>query len=420
VPKKGNVRWAICALLFFATTVNYVDRQVLGVLKPVLERELHWTEADYGWIVFAFQCAYAAMQPLAGRLMDRLGTRIGYAVAVVVWSLASMSHSLARTVWQFALARVGLGIGEAANFPAAIRTVSDWFPKRERAFATGIFNSGSNLGAIAAPLIVAFIAARFGWRATFLVTGALDLVWLVAWLAYFRTPEKHPRVSAAELVYIRSDEPEQAEAPAGYAALLRTRAVWAFLIGKFMTDPVWWFFLFWIPGFLNRSYELNLAALGLPLAIIYIAADVGSIGGGWLSTGFASRGWNLNASRKSAMLICAALATPVISILFTGTLWPAVAAISAAAAAHQGWSANLYTLVSDTMPRGSVGTVVGLGGLAGAVGGMLVAPAVGYWLDYSHGAYRPLFVIAGCAYLTAFLVIQLLVPKVAPVAIGRE
>jgi len=412
---RGHVRWFICGLLFFASTVNYIDRQVLAVLKPVLKRELHWSESDYGLIVSAFQFAYAAMMPVAGRLIDRLGTRLGYAIAVIVWSLASMSHAVARTVGQFAAARIGLGIGEAANFPAAIRTVSDWFPKRERALATGIFNSGTNVGAIVAPLVVGLVAPRLGWRATFLVAGSLDALWLVVWLLYFHSPEKHPRVSAAELAYIRSDGPDKIAVKVPYAKLLRTRAAWAFIAGKLMTDPVWWFFLFWIPGYLNDTYGLNLAALGPPLAAIYIAADVGSIGGGWLSSRFLALGWTLNASRKVAMLICALMALAVISILFTGSLWPAVAAIGAATAAHQGWSANLYTLVSDTLPRGSVASVVGIGGLAGAVGGMLVAPAIGYWLDFSHGAYRPLFVCAGSAYLLAFCVIQILIPRVEPV-----
>ena len=410
----GRVRWFICGLLFFATTVNYIDRQVLGILKPVLERELHWSESDYGWIVFTFQCAYAAMLPFAGRLIDWLGTRLGYALAVIVWSLASMSHAFAHALWQFAAARFALGVGEAANFPAAIRTVADWFPKKERALATGIFNSGANVGAIVAPLLVAFVASRFGWRATFFFTGGLDLVWLAAWLSYFQTPDKHRTVSSSELAYIRSDSSAESASRIPYSKLLGTRAAWAFILGKFMTDPVWWFFLFWTPGFLNRTYGLNLTSLGPPLAVIYIAADAGSIGGGWLSSRLLAKGWTVNAGRKTAMLVCAITATPVISIIYTESLWPAVAAISAAAAAHQGWSANLFTLVSDTLPRGSVGSVVGLGGLSGSVGGMLAAVAVGYWLDFSHGSYRPLFMCAGAAYLLAFAVINLLVPRIEP------
>jgi ACS family hexuronate transporter-like MFS transporter len=411
VSSRGHVRWYICGLLFFATTVNYVDRQVIGILKPTLERELHWNEASYGWVVFAFQCAYALMMPFVGRLIDRIGTRLGYALAVVVWSAASMFHSVARTTWQFAIARFALGLGESANFPAAIRTVADWFPRRERALATGIFNSGSNVGAIIAPLLVPVVALHLGWRASFLVTGGLDLVWLAAWLTWFRLPTKHRGLSAAELEWIQSDSADEPSRRIPWPRLIRKRAAWAFLLGKLMTDPVWWFYLFWIPGFLHRAWGLELTALGPPLVAIYVAADVGSIGGGSLAALFAFRGWSPNAARKTAMLICACGPVPVVALLFVKTLWPAVLLIGLAAAAHQGWSANLYTLVSDTFPRSAVASVVGLGGFAGALGGMLTAPMVGYWLDFSHDSYRPLFVVAGVAYLAALGVIQLLLPK---------
>lgn len=407
-----HLRWYICGLLFFATTVNYIDRQVLGMLKPVLERELKWNESDYGWIVFAFQGAYALMMPIAGRIIDWLGTRIGYALAVLVWSLASMSHSLARNAVQFAIARFGLGIGEAANFPAAIKTVADWFPKRERALATGIFNSGTNVGAIVAPLMVPFLAVRFGWRSAFLVAGSLDLLWIVAWLLIFRRPHEHARLSASELALIESDHQDEPQQRVRYTRLLTKRATWAFLIGKFMTDPVWWFYLYWLPGFLNATYKLDLSHLGPPLVVIYVAADVGSIGGGWLSSRLLSRGWTVTAARKTAMLVCAAAVLPVAAIMFVGhNLWLVVALIGLAAAAHQGWSANLFTLPSDTFPRATVGSVVGLGGLGGAVGGMCVSPVIGYWLDFSHGAYGPLFFVAGSMYLAALAVIHLLVPK---------
>lgn len=405
------MRWAICGLLFLATTVNYIDRQLIGILKPVLAREFHWSEADYGWIVFSFQCAYALMMPLAGRLLDRLGTRLGYAVAVSVWGLASMSHAFAHGFRQFALARFGLGIGEAANFPAAIKTAADWFPAKERALATGIFNSGSNMGAILAPLLVQFVAVRWGWRPTFLVTGALDGLWLIAWLWFFHPPAAHPRLSPQELAYIESDAPARPAVAIPYRELLAVRPAWAFIAGKLLTDPVWWFYLFWIPGFLNRSYGLEVAGMGPPLVCIYLAADAGSILGGALPGRLMSLGWPLNHARKTAMLVCALAVLPVVSLLWVHRLWPSVALISLAAAAHQGWSANLYTLVSDTFPRSAVGSVVGVGGFAGAVGGMLVAPAVGYWLDFSGGAYGPLFLGAGLAYLLALACIQLLVPR---------
>ena len=395
---EGHFRWVICGLLFLATTVNYIDRQLIGILKPVLAGEFHWSEADYGWIVFSFQSAYALMMPVAGRLLDKLGVRLGYAIAVSIWGLASMSHAFARNFAQFAMARFGLGIGEAANFPAAIKTVADWFPPKERALATGIFNSGSNMGAIIAPLLVQFVAVRWGWRPTFLVTGALDGLWLIAWLSLFRKPAS-----------VTSAQPA-AEMP--YRTLLRLRPAWAFSIGKLLTDPVWWFYLFWIPGFLNRSYGLEVARMGPPLVCIYLAADAGSILGGALPGRLVSLGWTLNGARKASMLVCALAVTPVSVLFVVHSLWPAVALISLAAGAHQGWSANLYTLVSDTFPRSTVGSVVGLGGLAGAIGGMLVAPTVGYWLDFSKGAYEPLFLGAGSAYLLALGCIQLLVPRI--------
>lgn len=415
----ANLRWYICALLFFATTVNYIDRQVLGILKPTLERELGWSESDFGWIVFAFQCAYAIMMPLAGRLIDWLGTRIGYALAVVIWSLASMSHSLASSSLQFAAARFGLGIGEAANFPAAIKTVADWFPKSERALATGIFNSGSNVGAIAAPMMVPLIAAHFGWRSTFLVTGGLDLLWVALWLSFFRPPREHKWLAPSELAMIESDREDVYPRKIRYSTLLRKHAAWAFLIGKFLTDPVWWFYLYWLPGFLHRNYGLDLTQLGPPLITVYLCADVGSVGGGWLSSGLLKRGWPLTAARKTAMLVCAIAVLPVIGIIYSGgNLWLAVALISMAAAAHQGWSANLFTLASDTFPRSAVGSVVGLGGLGGAIGGMLVAPSVGYWLEFSHGAYGPLFFVAGSMYLLALVIIHLLVPKLEQTSVA--
>lgn len=413
-----NLRWYVCGLLFFATTVNYIDRQVLGILKPVLQSELGWNEAAFGWVVFAFQCAYACIMPVAGRLIDWLGTRLGYAIAVILWSAASMSHALARNAVQFAIARFGLGIGEAANFPAAIKTVADWFPERERALATGIFNSGSNIGAIVAPLMVPVIANHFGWRASFVATGSLDLVWLAAWLAFYRSPAQNPRLSKEERALIESGAASEPAVKIPYKVLLEKRASWAFLIGKFLTDPVWWFYLFWIPGFLNRQYGLDLTQMGLPLVIIYVAADVGSIGGGWLSSALLKRGWPVNRARKTAMLVCALAVVPVAAVMFFGkNLAVTVGLISLAAAAHQGWSANIYTIASDCFPRSAVGSVVGLGGFGGAAGGLLVAPAIGYWLDFSHNAYGPLFIVAGSMYLVALAIIHCMVPRLRQVQI---
>jgi len=396
-----RLRWHVCGLLFFATTINYVDRQVLGLLKPTLEKELGWREADYGWIVFAFQLAYALMMPFAGRLIDWAGTRLGYAVAVAVWSVAAMGHALARSAAGFGAARFALGLSESANFPAAIRTVADWFPQRERALATGIFNSGANIGAILAPLAVPYLALHYGWRSAFIVTGASGLAWVLLWWWFLRGPRGQAR-------WPPPDE-DLSRPPLG--SLLTSRPAWAFILGKFLTDPAWWFYLFWLPGFLNRVYGLDLAHLGLPIIVVYQASAIGSIGGGWISAALVQRGWTPNRAREAAMLICAVAVT---SVIFVGTarsnMWVAVALVGVATAAHQGWSANLYTLASDLFPRSTVGSVVGLGGLGGAVGGMLVAPLVGYWLDWSHGAYGPLFVIAGSIYVAAFALIHWLVP----------
>jgi len=394
-------RWYICFLLFFATTINYIDRQVLGILKDTISRELHWSESDYGWIIAAFQGAYAIVMPLAGRIIDWIGPKLGYAMAIALWSAAAMSHSLARNAFQFGLARFGLGLGESANFPAAIRTVTDWFPQKERALATGLFNSGSNIGAIIAPLMVPIITVRFGWRYAFLATGVLVLIWLILWFTGYRKPPL--TVEQAE----RKDLPH-----IPYLDLLTQRRMWAFLLGKFLTDPVWWFYLFWLPGFLNRTYKLDLIHIGAPLIVIYVAADIGSIGGGGLSSLLLSQGWTVNAARKTALLVCALAVVGVVFVQAShGNLWLAVSLIALAAAAHQGWSANLYTLTSDMFPQQEVGSVVGLGGLGGAVGGMLVAPVVGYWLDFSQGAYGPVFIAAGSMYLIALGAIQLLVPR---------
>lgn len=407
-----HLRWYVCGLLFFATTINYIDRQVLGLLKPVLETELGWREAEYGWIVFAFQAAYAFAMPFAGRLIDLMGTRLGYTLAVVLWSLAAMSHALARNALQFGFARFALGIGEAANFPAAIKTTADWFPPKDRALATGIFNSGSNIGAVVAPLAVPFIAVHLGWRQAFLITGALGFVWVIAWLLFYRQPREHPRITASELALIESGrERDRGSERISYSRLLGQRQAWAFLLGKFLTDPIWWFYLYWFPGFLNSQYGVDMTRLGPPLITVYLMADVGSIAGGWLSSTLLARGWTVNRARKTAMLACA---VSVMAAIFVGqaggNLWLAVGLVSIAASAHQGWSANIFTVASDLYPQRWLGSVVGLGGMAGSVGGMLAAPAVGYWLDFSGKAYGPLFVVAGSMYLLALLVVHVLVP----------
>ncbi|MDQ2950620.1 MAG: MFS transporter, partial [Acidobacteriota bacterium] len=397
---------------FFATTINYIDRQVLGLLKPVLEKDLGWNEANFGWIVFAFQLSYALMMPVAGRVMDWMGTRVGFMLAVIVWSIAAMGHALARNAVDFGIARFALGFGESANFPAAIKTIADWFPRDERALATGIFNSGTNIGAIVAPLAVPYLAVHFGWRSAFIMTGAIGFVWVVLWFFLFRQPREHSMLSQQELALIEAGRAEESVAKVPFSTLLTSRPAWAFFIGKFLTDPVWWFYLYWLPGFLNGAYGVDLSHLGLPLIVVYQASTIGSIGGGWLSSALLKRGWTLDHARKGAMLICAIAVTSVIFVYKAGgDMWLAIALVSIAAAAHQGWSANLFTFASDLFPRGAVGSVVGMGGLGGAIGGLLVAPAIGYWLDWSHKAYGPVFVIAGLMYLLALGIIQLLVPK---------
>ncbi|MGA8028375.1 MAG: MFS transporter, partial [Bryobacteraceae bacterium] len=407
--QAAHFRWYICGLLFYATTVNYMDRMVLGILKPTIAHDLHWNETQYGLINSAFQLGYALMMPIAGRLIDWLGLRVGYTVAVLFWSLCSMSHALAHNALEFSLARLGLGLGEASNFPAAIKTVADWFPRRERALATGIFNSGSNIGAVLAPLAVPVLTAHFGWHSAFLFTGSLSMSWAIIWAVFYREPEEHPRLSAKELQLIRSDQEQAAAQKIPYMALLARRATWAFLLGKFLTDPVWWFYLYWIPGFLQLKYHVDLIHLGPPLVTIYLAADIGSVGGGWLSSSLLKHGWAVGAARKTAMLVCAVCVTVVMFVPKTaGDLWLTVALISVAASAHQGWSANLYTVVSDCFARSAVASVVGLGGLGGAVGGMLAQPIIGRWLDFSKESYAPLFIVAGSMYLFALLLIHLL------------
>ncbi len=437
-PRRiGYYRWHICALLFFAATINYIDRQVIGILKPTLTQEFGWTdERIYSSIVFSFQLAYAIGFMLAGRVMDTIGVRRGFALAVVLWSIAAMAHgaaglfptlhlpvlnldaksgfalvTLTGAAAGFALARFALGIGESGNFPASIKTVAEWFPKKERALATGIFNSGTNVGALLTPLVVPWILGHWGWQWAFISTGLIGFLWVAWWLAVYRLPERHPRLSAAELAHIRSDPPDP-EAHIPWRRLLPFRQTWAFALGKFMTDPIWWLYLFWVPDFLNKTHGVKVTVLemGPPLVTIYLVADVGSIGGGWLSSHWIKRGWSHNRARKTAMLICALAVVPIVIAAVVPSLVLAVALISLAAAAHQGWSANLFTLTSDMFPRKAVGSVVGIGGMAGAVGGMFIAMLVGAVLQATQ-SYVPIFIIAGCAYLVALLVIHLLSPR---------
>jgi ACS family hexuronate transporter-like MFS transporter len=414
VASRGmGYRWTICALLFFATTINYIDRQVLGILAPTLQQEVGWSEADYGDIVSWFSFAYALGFLGMGRLLDRIGVRRGFAFAIVAWSLAAMSHAFARTAQGFAFARGALGLGESGNFPAAIKATAEWFPRKERAFATGIFNAGSNVGAIVAPLMVPFIALRWGWEWAFIATGALGFVWLAFWLAIYRSPEQQPRLSRGELAYIRSD-PVESTASVPWLSLLKHRQTWAFFIGKFLTDPIWWFYLYWLPKFLDAGFGVKLAGLAAPLVAIYLVADVGSVGGGWVSSALIKRGWSVNRGRKTAMLIAALLIVPTMFAPHAGSLWLAVAIVSVAAAAHQWWSANLFTTASDMFPRRAVASVVGIGGFAGAMGGVLFQRATGRILEATNNNYSIIFMVCGLAYVTALLIMHLMVPRLEP------
>jgi ACS family hexuronate transporter-like MFS transporter len=407
-----HYRWIICGLLFFGVTNNYMDRQIIGVLKTTLQAEFGWNEIDYSNLVFAFQTAYAAGMLLMGRLIDRVGSRIGYALAVCIWSAAAMATALAAAFSQWVMARATLGLGEAGVFPASIKTVAEWFPKKERALATGIFNAGTNIGAILTPLVVPWIAYHWGWRWAFVSVGATGVLVVLAWLLLYRKPEEHPRVSAWELSHIKSDPPESMER-VPWLRLLPHRETWAFAAGKFCIDPIWWFYLFWIPDFFNRNHGLNLLQIGPPLVAIYLISDVGSVAGGWFSSSLIKRGVSINVARKAAMLLCAAAVVPIVGAYYTQSKWTAALLIGLAAAAHQGFSANLFTLTSDMFPSRAVGSVTGFGGMAGAVGGMFIAKVVGYLLERT-GSYFVPFLIAASAYFLAVALIHALSPRLQP------
>src|SRR6266576_2561956 len=411
-----RVRWTVVALLFGATTVNYIDRQVLGILAPTLTRELGWRETDYAAIVSWFSVAYGFGLLAMGRFMDLVGVRVGLSLAVALWSLAAMGHALVRTVGGFGAARALLGLGESGNFPAAVKSVAEWFPRRERALATGIFNAGSNVGVVLAALVVPWIALTVGWRWAFIATGTLDLVWLAAWLTLYREPEGHPRISPAELAWIRSDPVE----PAGdvsWRSLLGLRQTWAFVIGKVMTDPVWLFYLFWLPKFLDAKFGVRLAGLAGPLVVIYLAADIGSVTGGWVSGALIKRGWSVNRGRKTALLIAALCIVPTTLAPSARSLWVAVGIVGVAASAHQWWSANLFTTVSDMFPRHAVASVVGLGGFAGMVSAFAFQRFTGALLEATGGSYSAVFAMLGVAYVGALALLHLLAPQLEPIAV---
>ncbi|MFN4079440.1 MAG: MFS transporter [Saprospiraceae bacterium] len=412
-------RWRIVALLFFATSINYIDRQVIGLLKPTLEQEFGWSETDYSRIVLAFSAAYALGLLLFGRFIDLVGVRRGYAISIVAWSVAAMAHAFAASTAGFAAIRAALGLGEAGNFPAAIKTVAEWFPKKERAFATGLFNSGANIGAVLAPVAVPWILGVWGWKEAFVITGALGFIWLFFWLRMYRAPLDHPHVNDAERAHILSDHDEtpSAEKPPQWAELFRFRQTWAFVVGKLLTDPIWWFFLFWLPSYFASTFQLDLKKPSWALAIVYSATTVGSIGGGYLSGWLIARGAPVFRARKTAMLIFALCVAPIMAARFCVEMWQAIALISLAAAAHQAWSANIFTTVSDMFPKRAVSSVTGIGGMAGSVGGILFPMLVGYLLDLYKASgnitagYNVLFVICGLAYLLAWALMHILAPR---------
>lgn len=409
--RVGRYRWVICGLLFAATAINYIDRQMIGVLKPTIAGELHWNERDYADIVFYFQLAYAIGYLGFGKVVDALGARFGYAVAVVIWTIAHVAHGGVHSVTQFAMARFGLGIGESGNFPGGVKAVSEWFPARERALAVGIFNAGANVGAIITPLLVPFLVLHYGWRMAFIATGIFGVIWLIAWLALYRSPQDHPKVTPGELAYIQQDPADPIVVPKGlWAKLLVTRETWAYALGKFFIDPIWWFYLFWLPSYLGKQFHLDLLSFGPPIAAIYIISDAGSVVGGWMSGRMMQAGLSVNKARKLTMLICACFVLPVCFTTYISSLWINVLVIGVAAAAHQAFSANLYTLPSDTFPRFAVGSVIGIGGTLGALGGMMFSLHAGDVLE-RLGTYAPLFLLAGGAYFLALLAIHILSPR---------
>lgn len=418
----GNQRWIVVALLFFATTINYIDRQVIGLLKPTLEVEFGWSEQDYANIVMAFTAAYALGLLVFGRIIDKIGTKMGFSISIVFWSIAACLHGVVKSTFGFGIARAALGLGESGNFPAAIKTVAEWFPKKERALATGIFNSGANIGAVFAPILVPTILALYGWQEAFIITGAIGFVWLIFWLYYYEIPTRHKKVTEAELAHIHSDNEEDTgnEKPITWGTLFRVRQTYVFIAGKLLTDPIWWFFLFWLPSYFSTSFNLDLKKPGWPLVIIYMATSIGSIGGGYLSSYFIQKGWPVYKARKTAMFIFALCVLPIMSAKYATNMWVAVALISLAAAAHQAWSANIFTVASDMFPKRAISSVVGIGGMAGSLGGVLFPIFVGYILETyrqlgdSTAGYNIIFFVCGLMYMVAWAVMHFISPKMTP------
>ena len=411
---NGKIRWQILTLIFFATTINYIDRQVIGILKPFIADDLGWSEEDYGYIVTAFQIAYAIGLITTGRFLDKYGTRIGYSWAIIVWSIAGMAHAAARSVTGFAIFRFALGIGESANFPAAVKSVAEWFPKKERAFAAGLFNSGSTVGAILAPIIVSGITITFGWQWAFIITGALGFIWIIFWLAYYQVPGKHPKISKVELEYINQDQDKNNnEESIRWIDLFKYKQTIGICSTRFISDWVWWFFLFWIPDFLSKTHGINIKEVVLPLIIIYAVSSIGGIGGGWISSNFIKKGKSVDYARKVTILMCALIILPVMLVSQVTNLWIAVALISLAAAGHQGWASNIFTIVSDIYPKYAIGSMMGLSGFMGAIGGALSASFVGILLE-GTGSYFLIFLVASSVYLVNWIILKISINEIKP------
>ncbi|HEK21491.1 MULTISPECIES: MFS transporter [unclassified Mucilaginibacter] len=421
--QRTNYRWTVVVLLFFATTINYLDRQVIGLLKPTLEKQFNWSEKDFSDIVMAFQAAYALGLLVFGAFIDKLGTKLGYSLSLIIWSLAAMAHALVKSTFGFGAVRAVLGAGESGNFPAAIKSVAEWFPKKERAFATGIFNSGANIGAVAAPILVPWILGIYGWQMAFIITGAIGFIWLIFWWVYYEIPSRHKKINSEELDYINSDaEEEVAESELtteriAWSRLFTVKQTWALVVGKFLTDPMWYFFLFWLPSYFSSTFNLDLKKPTLPLILIYTATTIGSIGGGYLSSWFIKRGMPVFKARKAAMFIFAFCVVPIFTARYATNIWQSVALIGLAAAAHQAWSANIYTTASDIFPKKAVSSIIGIAGMAGSVGGILFPFFIGWVLDSAKAAgnvtagYNILFTICACAYVAAWLLMHFLMPK---------
>ncbi len=421
--KVGNYRWVVVALLFFATTINYLDRQIIGLLKPTLETQFHWTEIDYGKIVMAFQAAYAIGLLVFGGFIDKIGTKLGYTLSLIIWSLAAMGHAIVKSTFGFVVARAALGLGESGNFPAAIKAIAEWFPIKERAFATGIFNSGANIGAVAAPVMVPWILGIYGWQMAFLITGAIGFIWLIFWLLFYEIPSRQEKLTVAEYEYIHSDQHQtfNNKSKIKWVQLLSIRQTWTFVAGKLLTDPIWYFFLFWLPSYFSSTFNLDLKKPSLPLVIVYTATTFGSIGGGYLSSWFIKLGWPVFKARKTAMFVFAVCVVPIIAARFATNIWQAVGLIGLAAAAHQAWSATIFTTASDMFPKRAISSVVGIGSMAGAVGGIFFPLLIGYILETYKNAghiitgYNIIFTISGFAYLLAWVIMHLLSPKMKQV-----